>query len=115
MSTSRQKMFVSFDYDRDADLKLLLVGQSKHDDTPFVIWGSSVKEHIDGDWRGTRLRFSTVDVICILRGKNTHTAKGVGIERQIAKNLKRPYFLIAGYKNTVNGKPRRWSWSCSRP
>ena len=40
---ARKKLFVSFDFDNDADLKMLLVGQSKHSDTPFDIWDSSVK------------------------------------------------------------------------
>ena len=30
-------MFTSFDYDHDAFLRTALVGQSKHEDTPFEI------------------------------------------------------------------------------
>jgi hypothetical protein len=37
---ARKKVFVSFDYDNDADIKMLLVNQSKLPDTPFDIWDS---------------------------------------------------------------------------
>ncbi|HLD70783.1 MAG TPA: hypothetical protein VI937_02785 [Negativicutes bacterium] len=36
-STPKTKVFISFDFDHDEDLKHLFVGQAKHDDTPFEI------------------------------------------------------------------------------
>lgn len=117
---ARAKMFVSFDYDHDSDLKILLVGQSKHSDTPFDIWDSSVKEHIDGDWIAkVRRKISGVDVVCVLCGEYTHTARGVGIELQQAKEVGTPYFLLAGYSNKTCRKPTtasdsdklyKWTW-----
>jgi hypothetical protein len=117
---ARQKMFVSFDFDNDADLKMLLIGQSKHEDTPFDVYDSSVKEHMDGDWQAkVRKKISAADVVCVLCGLNTHTAKGVAIELEIAKELKKPYFLLAGYKDKTNRKPTsasasdklyNWTW-----
>lgn len=38
------RVFTAFDYDHDAALRTLLVGQSKHEDTPFEICDWSVKE-----------------------------------------------------------------------
>lgn len=117
---ARAKMFVSFDYDHDSTLKMLLVGQSKHADTPFDIWDSSVKEHIDGDWIArVRRKISGVDIVCVLCGEYTHTAKGVGIELQQAKEVGTPYFLLAGYSNKTCRKPTtasdsdklyNWTW-----
>lgn len=117
---ARQKMFVSFDFDNDAALKMLLIGQSKHGDTPFDVFDSSVKEHMDGDWQAkVRRKINAADVVCVLCGLNTHTAKGVAIELQIAKELKKPYFLLAGYKDKTNRKPTsasdtdklyNWTW-----
>ena len=40
------RVFVSFDFDYDEDLRTLLVGQAKHPDTPFSIADWSVKAHI---------------------------------------------------------------------
>lgn len=32
---AKTRTFISFDYDHDSDLKSLLVGQAKNDDSPF--------------------------------------------------------------------------------
>lgn len=117
---ARQKVFVSFDFDNDWDIKMLLVNQSKHEDTPFDIWDSSVKEHMDGDWQAkVRAKIRNVDIVCVLCGEKTHTAKGVSIELQIAKDLGKPYFLLKGYRERVCTKPTsatasdkmyNWTW-----
>ncbi|TDA44036.1 TIR domain-containing protein [Burkholderia pyrrocinia] len=117
---NRKKMFVSFDFDHDADLKMLLVGQSKHSDTPFDIWDSSIKEHLTGDWKAkVRERIRNADVVCVLCGTHTHTATGVSAELTIAKELKKDYFLLWGYKNKVCTSPTSasasdkiydWTW-----
>lgn len=117
---ARKKVFVSFDFDNDADLKMLLIGQSKHEDTPFDIWDSSVKAHMDGDWQAkVQRKIQGADIVCVLCGLNTHTAKGVAIELQIAKDVGKAYFLLAGYKDKTNRKPTtasdndklyNWTW-----
>jgi hypothetical protein len=43
---AKTKVFVSFDYDHDETLKVFLIGQSKHDDSPFDLADWSIKEHI---------------------------------------------------------------------
>jgi hypothetical protein len=50
-SSSKVKVFISFDYDHDVDLKNLLVGQAKNEDSPFEITDMSVKEELTGDWK----------------------------------------------------------------
>ena len=103
---ARKKVFVSFDYDNDTTIKMFLVNQSKHPDTPFDIHDSSIKEHIDGDWQArVRNRMRNADVVCVLCGEKTHTAKGVAIELQIAKDLGTSYFLLWGYKDKTCTKP----------
>lgn len=47
----RKRLFISFDYDNDATLKMFLANQGKHPDTPFDIVDASVKEHLTGDWQ----------------------------------------------------------------
>jgi hypothetical protein len=116
----RQKVFVSFDFDNDSDIKMLLVNQSKLEDTPFDIWDSSVKEHMDGDWEAkVKTKIRNADIVCVLCGEKTHTAKGVAIELQIAKDMRKPYFLLKGYKERACTKPTSatssdtlytWTW-----
>ncbi|MDO9315542.1 MAG: TIR domain-containing protein [Burkholderiaceae bacterium] len=117
---ARKKVFVSFDFDHDATIKMLLVNQSKLPDTPFDIWDSSVKDHLDGDWEAkVRRKIRDADIVCVLCGEHTHTAKGVAIELQIAKELGKSYFLLWGYKDKTCTKPRtateadkiyKWEW-----
>ena len=100
-------------------LKTFLIGQSKHDDTPFDVADASVKEHLTGDWQDkVRGRISRADVVCVLWGTRTHTAKGVAIEYSIAKQLGKPLFLLKGYKDAdctrpmgaENEKIYNWTW-----
>ena len=117
---ARKKVFVSFDFDNDATLKMLLVNQSKHTDSPFDIWDSSVKAHIDGEWQTkVRAKIGGVDIVCVLCSTTTHTAKGVAIELQIAKDVGTSYFLLQGYKDKNCTKPTsasstdkmyNWTW-----
>ena len=37
------RAFISFDYDHDEDLCVMLAGQAKHPDTPFEIKDRSIK------------------------------------------------------------------------
>lgn len=116
----RKKMFVSFDFDNDSVVKMFLVNQAKLPDTPFDIWDSSVKEHMDGDWQAkVRSKIRNVDIVCVLCGEKTHTAKGVAIELQIAKELGKGYFLLKAYKEKPCTKPStasstdglyNWTW-----
>jgi hypothetical protein len=66
----KKRAFVSFDYDHDADLKTLLVGQSKHEDTPFDLADWSIKEAIDKNWKDhARKRIKSVDVVIVICAK----------------------------------------------
>lgn len=115
-----KRVFVSFDYDNDARLKDLLVGQSKHDDTPFELVDWSIKEHITGDWKEkARKRIRAVDVVCVLCGESTDRASGVAAELEIAQGEKREYFLLKGYADKTCTKPKSakstdkiytWNW-----
>lgn len=110
--------FVSFDFDNDARLKDLLVGQSKHPDTPFAIADYSIKV-ASSDWvEKARLRIRRSDVVIVLCGRQTHKAKGVSIELQFAREERVPYFLLAGYSDGTNTMPEgalheklyKWTW-----
>jgi hypothetical protein len=116
---AKKRLFVSFDYDNDETLKTFLIGQSKHDDTPFDVSDASVKEHLTGDWQAkVKARINNAEMVCVLCGTKTHTAKGVAIEYAIAKELKKPLFLLKGYKDIDCTRPKgaenetmyTWTW-----
>jgi hypothetical protein len=112
-------VFISFDYDHDSDLKTLLVGQAKNEDSPFFIEDWSIKEE-SSDWKAkARTRIRRVDQVVVICGKYTDTAVGVDAEVEIARDEKKPYFLLAGRADGGNKKPKSalstdnlytWTW-----
>jgi len=115
-----KRAFISFDFDHDEDLRTLLVGQAKNPDTPFEITDWSVKEAMTGDWKEkARRRIRQVDLVIVVCGEYTHTATGVSAELNIARDEKKPYFLLWGRKDKTCTKPTAaaatdkiytWSW-----
>lgn len=114
------RLFISFDYDHDEGAKIMLAGQAKLPDSPFDFKDSSVPYHLIGDWKDkVRARMDNVDQVCVLCGEQTHTAAGVAAEFEIAQDKKKPYFLLAAYKDKTCIKPRsaksddklyNWTW-----
>jgi len=116
-----QRVFTSFDFDHDSDLKTLLVGQSKNDDSPFELADWSVREPMTGDWKKqVRQRIRQVDQVIVLCGEHTDTATGVAAELSIALEESKPYFLLKGRKDKTCKRPTSarssdkmydWTWS----
>lgn len=117
---AKQRAFISFDYDHDEGAKIMLVGQAKHSDSPFDFTDASIKEHLSGDWMDKiRRRMANVDIVVVLCGEWTHTAKGVAEELTIAREKRKPYFLLAAYGDKNCKKPTsalnsdkvyKWTW-----
>lgn len=115
-----KRTFISFDFDHDRDLKDLLVGQSRNEDTPFEIADWSVKEELSGDWKEkVRSKMKSVDLVIVICGEHTNTATGVNAELNMATQLEKPYFLLWGRNNKTCRKPKaakssdkvyKWTW-----
>ena len=117
---AKARVFTSFDFDHDEDLRILLVGQAKNPDSPFEMADWSVKEAMTGDWKEkVRTRIRRVDQVIVICGECTHTATGVSAEVTIAQEEKKPYFLLKGRKDKTCYKPKsakssdemyNWTW-----
>lgn len=117
---SKKRVFVSFDYDHDSDLKTLLIGQSKLEDSPFEIADWSVKEELTGDWKEkVRTKIKQVDIVAVICGEYTDSCSGVNAELKIVQEEDKSYFLLAGRKDKTNKKPNNakssdkmynWTW-----
>jgi len=117
---TKTRAFISFDIDHDDGAKKMLAGQAKLPDSPFEFKDNSVKEPLVGDWKEkVRRRMDNVDVVVVLCGTQTHTATGVATELTIAKEKKKPYFLLAAYSDRSCTKPKsasatdklyNWTW-----
>jgi len=115
-----KRVFISFDYDHDEDLRNLLVGQAKNPDTPFQIADWSVKEMMTGNWQEkVRTRIRQTELLIVICGEYTHTATGVSVELTIGRSEQKPYFLLEGRNGKNCTKPTaalstdkiyRWTW-----
>lgn len=113
-------VFISFDYDHDEDIKIMLAGQAKLTDSPFDFTDASVKEHLTGDWKDkVKRRLRNCDQMIVLCGVYTSSAKGVSAELEIAQELQMPYFLLNGRSNLTCCAPSsakytdkiyNWTW-----
>lgn len=112
-------VYICFDYDNDNDLKVLLVGQAKNSDSPFDIVDVSIKD-ASADWKDkARARIKRADVVAVICGEHTDTATGVSEEIKIAREEKKPYFLLKGRADKTCKKPTAaldadkiytWTW-----
>lgn len=117
---AKKRVFTSFDFDHDEDLRNLLVGQAKNPDSPFEMADWSLKAEMTGDWKEkVRKRIRHVDQLIVLCGKWTHKATGVSVELEIAREEKKPYFLLKGRADKTCTKPTsalssdrmyNWTW-----
>ncbi len=117
---AKKRVFISFDYDHDLDLKNFIVGQAKNEDSPFEIADFSIKEPISKNWKEeARIRIKGCDLVCVVCGKHTDKATGVSAEVKIAQEEGISYFLLAGHNDKTCKKPTsakttdklyRWTW-----
>ena len=84
---SKKRVFISFDYDNNLDLKNLLAGQAKNSDSPFEISDWSLKEAApEKNWEDkARERIKRSDIVVVIAGTYTYRASGVKKEIKIAK------------------------------
>lgn len=117
---AKVRVFTAFDFDHDEDLRNLLVGQSRHADSPFEMADWSVKEAMSGDWKEkVRRKIRCVDQVIIMCGEHTDKATGVSAELRITQEEGKPYFLLYGRSSKVckkplsardNDKMYNWTW-----
>ena len=115
----KTKVFISFDYDHDVSQKNLLVGQSRLDDSPFEISDVSIKQE-ETDWvNKARQKIRNADVVIILCGYYTDTARGVDTELRLAREIGTKYYFLRAYNDKTPYKPKSaysfekiydWTW-----
>ena len=115
-----KRVFISFDFDNDEELRDALVGQAKNPDSPFEIADYSVKEPLTGNWKEkVRNRIQMADLTIVICGEHTDAAKGVAAELTITREEQKPYFLLNGRPNKTCKKPitalksdkiYKWTW-----
>ena len=114
---SKKKVFISFDYDNDLNLKILLAGQAKLPDSPFEISDWSMKEEApEKDWEEKALsRIKRTDIVIVITGEQTYKASGVKKEVKMARNENIPVIQIKPQGTNPNrvenaGVLYDWAW-----
>ncbi len=114
----KKKVFISFDFDNDKELKHFLVGQSKLSDSPFEISDNSLKEAApEKTWEAkAENAIKKSDLVIVIVGSKTHKASGVRKEVAIAREHGIKIVQMIGSKNESHpsvpnaGKLYSWNW-----
>ena len=121
---SKKRVFISFDFDNDNDLRGDLVAQAGLPDSPFSIEDLSVQWRLDEKWRNeVRDRIRRSDLVIVICGQFTHHASGVAAEVTITQEENKPYFLLKGRRQHQCSRPTTapkkktihpWTWPSLR-
>ena len=113
----KKRVYVAFEYDPDRKLKELLIGQSRHTETPFEVFDHSLKEAApEKHWQEkAEAHIKRADIVIVLLGATTHKAEGVAKEIAIARQEKKKVVQLIGYKDVkyhrIPGAGRRSAWT----
>ena len=115
-----KKTFISFDCGHDEDLRKVLADQSGLPDSPFTITNTSIDESLYEDSRKRlRQQLDRVDLVILICGEYTDSAKGPNEELRITRDLEKEYFLLYGRRGKTCRKPKmakasdkmyHWTW-----
>ncbi len=100
------KIFVSFEYDKDNELKNNFIRQAK-EHTQYKIENHSLNEVYPNDhWKGkARSAIRQCDVVVVLIGQDTHNAPGVKVETAIACSMNKPIIQVKPQRRPYRGLP----------
>jgi len=114
----KTKIFVSFDFAQDHDLKGSLVAQAQDPESPFeIIDFSLVESQPQHNWLSrAQSSIARCDVFIVILGLNTHQAPGVLKEVQIAKDLRKRRFQLKPQGTNPTpvkdaGPVVNWTWN----
>lgn len=115
------KVFVSFEFDRDKQLKGCFVSQANRNEIPLKIVDTSLLESVkEGSWRKRASQaIQNSDLVVVLVGQDTTTANGVQDELNLALQYDVPRLQIRPqgrkYGSVRNGGPlHAWKWKTIR-
>ena len=109
-------IFVSFEFDKDNDLKNNFYQQAKIE-TQHRVRNCSLNEaYPDEAWKNeARKAIRECDVVVVLIGQDTQNAQGVIVETDMARSLNKPTIQIRPQGRPYNGltrleEPISWRW-----
>lgn len=109
-------IFVSFEFDKDIDLKNSFYGQAKSESHHKLRNCSLNEAYPDRSWQDrARAAIAGCDVVIVLIGEDTHNAPGIKVETDIGQRLKKPIIQIRPQNRPYRGiaglgDPIPWKW-----
>lgn len=110
-------IFVSFEFDRDNNLKNNFYKQAEEEIRHRIRNCSLNEAYPDESWRRrARATIEECDVVVVLIGQDTHSASGVIVETDIARSMNKPIIQIRPqgrpYQGLTRlGEPIPWRWN----
>lgn len=109
-------IFTSFEFDKDVDLKNNFYRQA-NEHCPHRVGDCSLHEaYPTNEWQQrARNAISRCDLVIVLVGPDTHSAPGVAIELNIARQLRKPVFQVRPndrpYTGVAGVDTIPWRWN----
>ncbi len=109
-------IFVSFEFDKDNDLRNNFYGQAKQETNHRIVNCSLRESYPDDAWKNkAREAIRRCDVVVVLIGEDTHNAQGVMVETDMARSLGKPIIQVRPQDRPYNGltrlgEPIPWRW-----
>ena len=120
LGSAQIRVFVSYDREHDGDLHDRLVEEASKSANGFEISARSRARVPTDFWdEGLRRDIREADEVIIICGEHTNCSERVGTELRIAREEKRPYFLLWGRRELMCTKPKTakpadamysWTW-----
>ncbi len=110
------KIFVSFEFDKDYEIKNNFYKQAKKYTQHRIRNCSFHESYPDDEWkRKAREAIDICDVVVVLIGEDTHNAPGVIVETDIARSLNKPTIQVRPQDRPYSGvtrlgEPITWKW-----
>ncbi len=113
---SKTKVFLSFDYEHDLDMKNNFIAQSERQDSPFSVKDMSLEGRIPNWQQRAREAINNCNVFVVLLRENTHQATGVLREVKMARQLNKRRFQLREKRHNPQriegaGEVVAWTWN----
>lgn len=103
---SNVRVYASFDLDHDQDLSDRLLAQSQKGGSEFKVVACSQPGEMSERWsESARRQIERVDEVILICGEHTGSSPRMSAELSLAREAKKPYFLLWGRRERMCTKP----------
>jgi hypothetical protein len=100
------RVFASFDLEHDQDLSDRLAAQSQRGGSEFQVVACSQPGEMNERWSASaRRQIEQADEVILICGEHTASSARMSAELDIAREAKKPYFLLWGRRERMCTKP----------